>query len=151
MCGPMMRPVVAGLIASLALCGCGMMGAGGPEPAAKVEAGGAGKPEFFVQWRTDLPGITRRPALAKGSVLPEYPPAAVRDEISGTTTLETCLSIDGVLVGPRIAQSSGSPLLDEATLAWAQVARFQPAEINGEPFAICGYRFDQEWRVAAED
>jgi TonB family protein len=144
-----MRPAAAGLIASLALGGCA--GFGGPEPAAKVETGGPGKPEFFVQWKTDLPGITRRPALAKDSVLPEYPPAAVRDEISGTTTLETCLTIEGVLVGPRIAQTSGSDLLDAATLAWAQVAKFQPAEINGEPFAICGYRFDQEWRVAEED
>ena len=41
--GPMMRPVAAGLIASLALCGCAT-GAGGPEPAAKIETGGAGKP-----------------------------------------------------------------------------------------------------------
>ncbi len=143
----MMRPVAAGLIASLPLCGC-MSAAGGPDPAPVVVAGSAGKPQFFVQWKADLPGLTRRPGVAKDSVLPEYPRAAVRDEISGVTTLETCVTADGRLTEPRIAQTSGSALLDEAALAWAKIATFQPAEINGEPFAICGYRFDQQWRVA---
>jgi TonB family protein len=143
----MMRPIAAGLIASLALGGC-MSAASGPDPEPVVVAGSAGKPQFFVQWKTDLPGLTRRPALAADSVLPEYPAAAVRDEISGVTTLETCVTATGRLMNPRIAQSSGSEILDAATLAWAQIATFQPAEINGEPFAICGYRFDQQWRVA---
>jgi TonB family protein len=143
----MMRPIAAGLIASLALGGC-MSAAGGPDPEPVVVAGSAGKPQFFVQWKTDLPGLTRRPALAADSVLPEYPAAAVRDEISGVTTLETCVTATGRLMNPRIAQSSGSEILDAATLAWAKVATFRPAEINGEPFAICGYRFDQQWRVA---
>lgn len=143
----MMRPVAAGLIASLAFGGCMSAASGsGPEPV--VAAGGAGKPQFFVQWKTDLPGLTRRPALAKDSVLPEYPAAAARDEISGVTTLETCVTTDGRLTDPRIVRTSGSVLLDEAALAWAKVATFQPAEINGEPFAICGYRFDQQWQVA---
>lgn len=143
----MLRPVAAGLIASIGLCGC-MTAPGGPAPEPVVVAGGAGKPQFFVQWKTDLPGLTRRPALAKDSVLPEYPAAAARDEISGVTTLETCVTTEGRLADPRIVQTSGSALLDEAALAWAKVATFQPAEINGEPFAICGYRFDQQWQVA---
>lgn len=143
----MMRPVAAGLIASLALSGC-VTAAGGPDPGSVVVAGSAGKPQFFVQWKTDLPGLTRRPALAKDSVLPAYPAAAVRDEISGVTTLETCVTADGRITDPRIAQTSGSAVLDEAALAWAKIATFHPAEINGEPFAICGYRFDQQWRVA---
>lgn len=140
-----MGPIAAGLIVSLALCGC-TTAATGPEPT--LVAGGAGKPQFFVQWKTDLPGLTRRPALAKDSVLPEYPAAAARDDVAGITTLETCVTADGQLTEPHIVQTSGSTVLDEATLAWAQVARFQPAEINGQPFAVCGYRFDQEWRVA---
>jgi len=140
-----MRPVAAGLIASFILCGCAT-GAGGPEPA--IEAGGPGKPQFFVQWKADLPGLTRRPSLAKDSALPEYPAAAVRDEISGVTTLETCVTLDGRLTDFRVARTSGSAVLDDATVTWAKTAKFQPAEINGEAFAVCGYRFDQEWRVA---
>lgn len=135
----------AGTAALVGLCGC-TTAAGGPEPA--VEAGGAGKPPFFVQWKADLPGLTRRPSLAPDSELPEYPAAAVRAEISGVTTLETCVTADGHLTDYRLAGTSGSAILDDATLTWAKIAKFHPAEINGEAFAVCGYRFDQEWRVA---
>ncbi len=105
------------------------------------------RPEFFVQWKPGLPGLTRRPAIAKGTPLPVYPPEAVREEQMGTTSLESCLTADGRLVDTRLIKSSGSRLLDEATLNWAKTARYQPAEFNGEPFAICGYQFDYKWQV----
>ena len=105
------------------------------------------RPSFFVQWKAGLPGLTKRPKMAKATELPVYPPEAVREEQTGTTSLESCLTADGRLVDTRLIQSSGSKLLDEATLNWAKTAKYEPAEFNGEPFAICGYQFDYRWEV----
>lgn len=130
------------------------MGGGGAPPLIDpglVQASAPGNPDrpaFFVQWKSSgLPGLTKRPSIAPGTPLPEYPAAAVRNEETGTTSLESCLTVEGRLVDTQVTKSSGSKILDEATLEWAKEARYQPAEFNGEPFAICGYRFDYEWRV----
>ena len=105
------------------------------------------RPSFFVQWKPGLPGLTKRPKMDKATALPVYPPEAVREEQMGTTSLESCLTADGRLVDTRLMKSSGSKLLDEATLNWAKTAKYEPAEFNGEPFAICGYQFDYKWQV----
>jgi periplasmic protein TonB len=109
------------------------------------------RPEFFVQWKpSGLPGLTRRPKIDPETPLPEYPPSAVRKEETGITSLESCLTAEGRLVDIQLAKSSGSRVLDEATVAWAKTAKYLPAEFNGEAFAICGYKFDYEWRVEVE-
>lgn len=106
------------------------------------------RPAFFVQWQgNSMPGLTRRPAVAPSTVLPEYPAEAVRSNDTGVTTLESCVTIEGRLVDVKLARSSGSLALDSATLAWARTAKFTPAEFNGQPLAVCGYRLDHEWRV----
>ena len=153
--------VVAGL--ALASCGSapmailpipGMGGGSAPSPRmepglirASVATADSERPSFFVQWRPGLPGLTRRPKMHKDTALPVYPPEAVREEQAGITTLESCLTTDGRLVDTHLMKSSGSKLLDEATLKWAKTARYEPAEFNGEPFAICGYQFDYKWQV----
>lgn len=153
-----MQAAVYFAIGALVLGGCAAVSAG-PEPdavvassalAAGAPATGVGRPRprFFAQWNNDLPGLTRRPAVAPDTDPPEYPPAAVRDSLSGVTTLETCVTTDGRLADIHVVQSSGYAILDAATLEWARIAKFTPAEINGEPFAVCGYRFDHAWRVA---
>ncbi len=144
----------------LALASCSSIpipGFGGAPPAVepgliqKAEPGNTERPEFFVQWKSaGLPGLTRRPAIDKSTALPQYPASAVRNEDEGTTSVESCLTVDGRLVDIHIAKSSGSKVLDDATMAWAKTAKYTPAEFNGEPFAICGYRFDYEWRVTNE-
>lgn len=117
----------------------------------KAEPGNTERPQFFVQWKSSgLPGLSKRPAIDKSTALPEYPASAVRNNDEGTTSVESCLTVEGRLVDIRISKSSGSKALDEATLAWAKTAKYTPAEFNGEPFAICGYKFDYEWRVTEE-
>ncbi len=147
------RTFAAILVASLAVGGCATA-ASGPDPVAApaVVAASAGassdRPRFFVQWKSDLPGLTRRPSIAKETAPPDYPLSAVRNEEAGTTTVDTCVTAEGRLVDITVASSSGSATLDAATLDWARSARYLPAEINGEPFAVCGYRFDYVWQVA---
>lgn len=108
------------------------------------------RPAFFVQWKPDLPGITQRPSVGPNTPLPRYPAAAMRNDETGVTSLESCLTADGRLVDIHLAQSSGSKTLDDATLAWARTAKYQPAKFNGEAVAICGYRFDYQWQVETQ-
>jgi len=147
------------MVAGLAVASCGsapIPGLGSNALSPQMEPGlvqasnahaDSERPSFFVQWKPGLPGLTKRPKVAKATELPVYPPEAVREEQMGTTSLESCLTADGRLVDTRLIKSSGSKLLDEATLSWAKTATYEPAEFNGEPFAICGYQFDYRWEV----
>lgn len=108
------------------------------------------KPAFFVQWVSGMPELTRRPAIDASVPQPKYPDLAVRRKESGTTTIESCITVEGRMVDVKLAKSSGSVTLDSATLAWAQTARMTPAEFNGQPMAVCGWRLDYEWRMEGE-
>jgi TonB family protein len=152
-------PALAITLGALILVGCATP-TNGPDPAAVIDPAivasapsaavpgvGGARPRFFVQWKSNLPGLTRRPTVSEDTDPPEYPSVAVRDELAGVTTLETCVTVEGRLADIRVVQSSGFAILDAATLDWARAAKFLPAEINGEPFAVCGYRFDHVWQV----
>ena len=147
------RVVLAGLM----LAGCGSLPFAGDAPPAvdpalvQRSAPDSGRPEFFVQWRTNgMNGLTHRPTMDPESELPDYPRAAVRSQDSGTTTLETCVTTEGKLVDVQVRQSSGSEILDRATLEWAKSAKYQPARFNDEPFAVCGYMLDWVWQFEEE-
>ena len=120
------------------------------QPVSAIAAQGGGmnaKPAFFVQWMPDMTGMTRRPRVDTSTPLPKYPESAMRGQDSVTTTLESCVTVDGHLADVKLAKSSGSVVLDSATLAWAQTARFVPAEFNGQPMAVCGWRLDYQWKL----
>jgi TonB family protein len=144
------------LAAGLALAACGSDGGGGPPPPGPIDASliersapssNTERPEFYVQWsRSALAGLTQRPTIDKTSKMPEYPRAALRSRASGTTTLEVCVTADGRVVDVRVKQSSGSEILDDATVDWAKTARYLPAKFNDEPFAVCGYTLDWVWQ-----
>lgn len=144
-------------LAGLALAGCGSLPFSGEAPPAvdpaliQRSAANSGRPEFFVQWRTSgMSGLTHRPVMDPSSQLPDYPAAAVRSRHSGTTTLETCVTTEGRLVDVQVRKSSGSEVLDRATLEWARTAKYQPARFNDEPFAVCGYMLDWVWQFEGE-
>ena len=122
-----------------------------PAAASQTVQAQSDKPAFFVQWKPDMPGLTRRPRVDASTALPEYPEAAARNGEKGTTTLESCVTVEGRMVDVKLAKSSGSVVLDSTTLAWASKAKFLPAEFNGQAMAVCGYRLDYEWRVNEED
>lgn len=93
-----------------------------------------------------MAGLTQRPTIDKSSKLPEYPRAALRTGATGTTSLEVCVTAEGRLVDVRVKASSGSEILDAATIEWAKTARYLPAKFNDEPFAVCGYSLDWVWQ-----
>jgi TonB family protein len=143
-------------LAGLGLAACGSTGGGGQPPPGPVDisliersapSANTDRPEFYVQWsRSSLAGLTQRPTIDKSSKMPEYPRGALRSRASGTTTLETCVTADGRLVDIRVKQSSGSDILDDATIEWAKTARYLPAKFNDEAFAVCGYTLDWVWQ-----
>jgi len=143
------------LVATSAVSGCATA-VTGPDPVAAPKlvtaspGASAERPRFFVQWKSDLPGLTRRPSISAETPPPEYPTSAARNKEAGTTTLDACVTVDGRLADITVARSSGSQTLDAATLDWARHAKYLPAEINGEAFAVCGYQFDYVWRVSDE-
>lgn len=118
-------------------------------PAASAVAANE-RPAFFVPWRANMPGMTRRPRIDASSTLPAYPESARREEEQGVTTIDACVTADGRMVDVKLAESSGSVTLDSAALAWARTAKFEPALFNGEPMAVCGYRLSHEWRVEGQ-
>jgi TonB family protein len=148
------------LAAGLCLAACGSVGGGGEPPPGPIDASliersepsaNSERPAFFVQWsRSALAGLTQRPTIDKSTRLPEYPRAAERSRASGTTTLETCVTAEGRLVDIRVKSSSGSEVLDEATLEWARTARYLPAKFNDEAFAVCGYTLDWVWEFGEQ-
>ncbi len=120
------------------------------QPAPASVAPVSDKPVFFVQWKPNMPGLTRRPRIAPSSTLPEYPEAARRADDEGVSGVEGCVTVEGRLVDVKLSKSSGSVTLDSATLAWARIAKFEPAEFNGQPMAVCGYGLEHEWRVEGD-
>jgi protein TonB len=104
------------------------------------------RPAFFLEWKGgDLPGLTQRPSIDRSSELPEYPASSVRNREQGTTVLNACVTTEGRLVDVHLAQSSGYPRLDEATVIWAKRAKYKPAMFGDEALAVCNFRLEWVW------
>lgn len=139
---PAMEPVPLGPVEASAVSSQPVASNGPPVNAQTI------RPAFFVQWKPQgMPGMTRRPRIDAATPLPKYPESAMRAGDSGTTTVESCVTVDGRLADVKLAESSGSVVLDSATLAWAQTAKVMPAEFNGQPMAVCGWRLDYKWKI----
>jgi protein TonB len=70
-------------------------------------------------------------ADANGCALPAYPPRALRNEETGTTTLALLVGADGRVTSARVERSSGSRDLDQAALHALSLCTFKPALNNG--------------------
>lgn len=79
---------------------------------------------------------------------PEYPAASMRAGETGTTKLRLCFDKDGKVTEVTLTESSGSQRLDEVTMAWVKKgARFSPAKSGDVAVAVCGYPWQQVWRL----
>lgn len=79
-----------------------------------------------------------------------YPSASARLGESGTATVHVCTDPKGKLTeDPKIAETSGTPRLDEGALKLAKAAsgRYKPATSDGNPIAACfGFRIKFQLR-----
>lgn len=82
----------------------------------------------------DTPGTA--PVLAtyarpEAPLTPEYPPAALRQELQGQVMVKLRVLASGAAADVQVRTSSGHALLDEAALAYLRRARFVPARDRG--------------------
>lgn len=80
--------------------------------------------------------IPAQPDPCTGQPRVLYPPAAVREGREGDTVLAFTIGIDGRPMNISVAQSSGSPDLDEAAIEGAKCWRYKPAMKNGQPVEV---------------
>jgi protein TonB len=116
-------------------------------PVALVEAPVVAPPAIEPAPAAVGPPATR-PKLNAGAK-PEYPPAALRAQESGTTTLNLCVSKAGSVTSASISGSSGSQTLDNAALTWIKRERFKPATENGQPIDVCDSQLSYVWQLPA--
>lgn len=95
------------------------------------------------------PSVTVAPKFdPRKSIPPEYPSASMRADETGTTKLRLCLDKSGKVTEVTLTESSGSQRRDDATIAWVKKgARFSPAKSSDVLVAVCGYPWQQVWRL----
>jgi TonB family protein len=115
---------------------------------ATLTFGGAAAAQQAVRDVGD-PSITSRPRLDFTiSPLLDYPEAAMRKRLEGDVKIRTCVDASGAANTVSVLESSGHPILDEASRKWtAERARFKPAEAGGVPVAVCNYVFTYAWKA----
>jgi len=102
------------------------------------------------------------PKLDKKSLVVIYPPEARAKRIEGKVGLTILIAKDGKVKEAQLAKTSGYPILDEAALQIARLARFRPAKIKGKPqeawvgwtliFQIKKQQVDPpKWKVQVQD
>ena len=65
-----------------------------------------------------------------------YPPVSVREKQEGVAKAEIYISENGRITDAKIVESSGWPLLDEATLKYVKTWRMKPSTKNGVPIGV---------------
>lgn len=95
------------------------------------------------------PSVSAAPKFdPRKSTAPEYPTASMRAGETGTTKLRLCFDKSGKVTDVSLSESSGSQRLDEVTIAWVKKgARFSPAKSGDVAVAVCGYPWQQVWRL----
>jgi TonB family protein len=68
-----------------------------------------------------------------GCARPAYPRAALRQERTGTVTMDFTISVEGAVKEARIRESSGHQDLDQAALESLSKCKFVPATVDGVP------------------
>jgi periplasmic protein TonB len=86
------------------------------------------------------------PKLQAGAK-PEYPVASIRASEQGTTHLEVCVTDKGRVQSVTVAESSGSPRLDQAAAKWLRSERFTPGMVGGVPQPMCGHDVYYKWNL----
>lgn len=107
------------------------------------------EPEDIWVMPCELATWVTPPALVSGTITSDdYPARAVRDELEGTTRLAFIVSAEGQIEAVEVIESSGHPILDEASIkALQRRLRYRPAiGEDGEPVRA---RMEQKitWRL----
>jgi periplasmic protein TonB len=64
---------------------------------------------------------------------PEWPKSSLRNEETGTVTLQFLIGVDGHVADSKIVKSSGFRDLDKAAVVGISKCRFKPGMVDGKP------------------
>jgi D-alanyl-D-alanine endopeptidase (penicillin-binding protein 7) len=64
---------------------------------------------------------------------PVWPELALKNEVTGTVTLQFVVGPDGKPISSKVVKTSGDASLDEAARSGISLCRFKPALVKGEP------------------
>lgn len=92
------------------------------------------------------PGVTR-PRMSMDNAFPDYPAESLALREEGDVLVVTCVSASGNAQVQRIERSSGSPRLDQATVAGLPNMKFEPGRHEGAPVDVCGYMLTMRWTL----
>jgi protein TonB len=106
---------------------------GAASSVAAGDAGVAARPRFKA------PRVKRR-------VIPDYPATAFRAGEQGRVDVIVTIAADGGPLDAHVYQSSGSPSLDEASVAAALRYAYQPGQRNGTPVEAQGI-VTIDWKI----
>jgi protein TonB len=111
-----------------------------PVPQARASAG--------PSTGTAVPEPTHMTAAVEldSCVKPEYPPASLQAEESGTVALSFLVDVDGKIIESRIDRSSGHYRLDEAARRALVRCKFRPAYVDGKPRQAWAH-IKYQWRL----
>ncbi len=92
--------------------------------------------------------LVRAKLPAKGLVRPPYPAKAESLRLQGVTKLNLFLGKDGNVKEAVLMESSGSKILDDATIDWAlKKWVFIPCKTSSDEPAECWYDIKYSWRL----
>lgn len=87
------------------------------------------------------------PQLIPSSIQrPVYPAEAIRLNLQGVTTLQILVDAKGIASDARVVQSSGSQVLDNASIQRVRTFIFRPAVRDGETYA-CVKWINMPWEM----
>ena len=95
----------------------------------------------FNAFAADAPA-TFDPAKCKA----EYPKAALMNEEEGTVTASFLVTADGAVADSKLEKSSGSKLLDKATIKALSACKFKPGTKDGAA-AQTWAKVDYVWKL----
>ncbi|MBI3711871.1 MAG: energy transducer TonB, partial [Burkholderiales bacterium] len=96
--------------------------------------------------------INGRIDFEKPACKPEYPRAALRNELTGTTTLAVTISAEGTATQVKVIKSSGHVMLDEAVKKplLNPACKMQPGTVNGVAKKLVS-QVQYVWRLDDDD
>ena len=108
-----------------------------------IAVSSSAKPESNVLARPQAPAAAAPPsqnAPRTAAVVnfdtcakPEFPKASLRNEETGTVTLQFTIGVGGNVIDSKVAKSSGFRDLDKAAQAAISKCRFKPGTVDGKP------------------
>jgi protein TonB len=80
-------------------------------------------------------GVSRVAAVADFNTCakPEWPKSSLRNEETGTVTLQFLIGVDGRVADSKIVKSSGFRDLDKAAVTGISKCKFKPGSVDGKP------------------